>query len=348
MNNFKSFVFIALIAYTGIGLFAQNKKTDKSNRPVNTYVIGFYNLENLFDTINDPTKNDEQFLPDGDYSWGSLKYTNKLKKLSYAISQMPKSLAVLGVSEVENIGVLEDLVKEPSIADRTLKPILVEGPDARGVDVGLLYNERLFKPTNVTSTPIKSDLDGFLTRDQLCVTGVLDGEEISIIVLHWPSRSGGEKRSVPRRAEAARTTKAICDSLFAINPDAKIVVMGDLNDDPINQSVTKHLGAKSKIEDTGRGELYNTTYNLYRKGIGTLAYQDQWNLFDQIIISKAWLNGKDRSTLTFWRTEIFNRDFLKQQEGQYKGYPLRTHAGGVWTNGYSDHFPSLLWIVKYK
>ncbi len=339
MNSNKLFsLFIAL--FIGISSYAQNK-------PLNAYVIGFYNLENLFDTIDDPIKNDAQFLPDGDYTWGTMKYTNKLQKMAYAISQMPKNLAILGVSEIENINVLEDLVKEPAISNRKLKPILIEGPDKRGIDVGLLYNTKLFKPTNITSTRMQSELENFFTRDQLCVSGILDGEEIHIIVNHWPSRSGGEERSKPRRAEAARTTKHICDSLFAINPNAKIVVMGDLNDDPIDPSITKELGAKSKIEDTKIGELFNTTYAFYKQGIGTLAYKDQWNLFDQIIISQAWLNT-DRKSLSYWKTEIFNKDFLKQQDGRYKGYPLRTHAGGVWANGYSDHFPCLIWVVKYK
>lgn len=348
MKNLKTLTIILLSLFLCITANAQKRQKDQSNRPINAYVIGFYNLENLFDTIDTPDKNDSEYLPGGSYAWGTMKYTNKLKKMAFAISQMPKSLAILGVSEVENIDVLEDLVKEPALKNRHLKPILVEGPDKRGVDVGLLYNEKLFTPTNVTSTRIKSDIPDFYTRDQLCVTGILDNEEISVIVLHWPSRGGGQKWSNPRRAEAAKTTKAICDSLFAINPEAKIVIMGDLNDDPVDASVTTHLGAKSSIETTGKSELYNTTYQLFKKGIGSLAYQDKWNLFDQIIISEAWLNGKDRSTLTFWKTEIFNKDFLKQQEGQYKGYPLRTHAGGVWTNGYSDHFPSLMWVVKYK
>jgi hypothetical protein len=339
MKSNKLFLLFFTL-FLGLSSYAQNK-------PLNAYVIGFYNLENLFDTIDDPIKNDAQFLPNGDYAWGTMKYTNKLQKMAYAISQMPKNLAILGVSEIENINVLEDLVKEPAISNRNLKPILVEGPDKRGIDVGLLYNSKLFSPTNVTSTRVESELENFFTRDQLCVSGILDGEEIHVIVVHWPSRSGGQQRSIPRRAEAARTTKHICDSLFAINPDAKIVIMGDLNDDPIDPSVTKELGAKSKIEETKKSELFNTTYAFYKQGIGTLAYKDQWNLFDQVIISQAWLN-KNRKSLTYWKTEIFNKDFLKQQEGRYKGYPLRTHSGGVWTNGYSDHFPSLIWVVKYK
>lgn len=339
MNKVK-FIIALAVTLISVSLTAQDQ-------PLKSFVIGFYNLENLFDTVNDPAKNDEQFLPGGDYAWGGMKYESKLKRMAYAINQMPKSLAILGVSEVENITVLEDLVVQPSIADRHLKPILVEGPDKRGIDVGLLYNTDWFKPTNVTSTRVKSDIENFFTRDQLCVSGLLDGEKIHIIVLHWPSRGGGERRSAPRRAEAAKTTKHICDSLFAIEPNAKIVIMGDLNDDPVNESLVVHFGAKNKMSDVQPGELFNTTYKLYRKGIGSLAYQDQWNLFDQIIISQPWLS-EDKSKLVFWRTEVFNKEFLCQQEGKYKGYPLRTHSGGVWTNGYSDHFPSLMWVVKYK
>ncbi len=327
-------------------LIAISLNVSAQDRKLHSYTIGFYNLENLFDTVNDPNKNDEQFLPNGDYSWGTMKYTNKLERMSYAISQFPRNLAILGVSEVENIDVLNDLVKQPAIADRTLKPILIEGPDRRGIDCGLLYNPKFFTVTNVTSTRIKSTIENFHTRDQLCVSGLLDGEEIHVIVLHWPSRGGGQKQSNPRRADAAETTKAICDSLFAINPNANIVIMGDLNDNPTDASVIKHLGAKGKKEQTGDKELFNPGVALYRKGIGSIGYQDQWSLFDQIIVSKN-LASDDRNHLCFWKMEVFNRDFLKQQDGKYRGYPLRTHSGGVWTNGYSDHFPSLIWLVKY-
>ena len=327
-----------------VAVVAQNEAAKKQ---MDTYVIGFYNLENLFDTINDPNKNDEQYLPDGDYAWSGLKYRSKLERMSYAISRMPENLAILGVSEVENIGVLEDLVAQPTIKERNLRPILVEGPDKRGVDVGLLYSANTFRPTNVTSTRIISEIPDFYTRDQLCVSGMLDGELIHVIVIHWPSRGGGERRSAPRRADAARTTRHICDSLFAINADAKIVIMGDFNDDPVDASVIEHLGVRPTRGGTAKGELFNTTYDLYKKGIGSLAYQDKWNLFDQIIISESWLSSSAAS-LTYWRTVIFNKNFLAQQSGKYKGYPLRTHSGGVWTNGYSDHFPSLMWVVKNK
>ena len=200
--------------------------------------------------------------------------------------------------------------------------------------------------TTITSTRVKSDIESFYTKDQLYVTGLLAGEEVSVIVLHWPSRGGGLKRSYPRRKDAALTTKSIVDSLNAINPNAKIIVMGDLNDDPVDDSVIKFLGAKGKQEQVAMGDLFNPFYALFKKGIGTIGYQDQWSLFDQIMISYPFL-GKDYNQLQYYKAQVFNEEFLKQQEGKYKGYPLRTHSGGVWTNGYSDHFPSLIYLVKY-
>lgn len=309
------------------------------------YTVGFYNLENMFDTINDPNKNDEEFLPNGSYKWGTVKYTNKLHNMSYAISTFADGLAFMGVAEAENINVLKDIVAQPALEPYHLKPILIEGPDKRGIDVGFIYNPELFTVTHVTSTRIKSKIPNFYTRDQLCVTGFLAGEEVNVIVVHWPSRGGGVKYSAPRRRDAALTTKAICDSLFNINPNARIIIMGDLNDDPTDKSVTKYLGAIGNQEKVKQEGIYNPCIELYKKGIGSLGYRDEWNLFDQIMVSYPFID-KNYKTLQFYKSRIDNADFLTQQTGQYKGYPLRTHAGGVWTNGYSDHFPSLMYLIK--
>ena len=218
--------------------------------------------------------------------------------------------------------------------------------DKRGVDVALLYNPRFFTVLNTAShrlvIPEKPD---FLTRDQLVVTGLLGGDKISFIVNHWPSRLGGEEKSSPLREAAAALTKHIADSLLRVDPNAGVVIMGDLNDDPNNKSVKDVIGAKKNIDDVPKGGFYNTMWSIFDKGIGTLAYKGNWNLFDQIIIS-ANLLGKDRRTLKFWKAEVFNKPFLMNEEGQYKGYPKRTYAGGVFLNGYSDHFPTLIYLVK--
>lgn len=314
-------------------------------QPNATIVVGFYNLENLFDTIDNPLTIDEEYLPDGKLQWNTMRYESKLKNLAYAISQMPQELAVLGVAEVENAQVMEDLAKQSLLESRNLKVVHYESPDRRGVDVGLFYNEALFTPLRSESHRVKTDIPDFYTRDQLVVTGMMADEEISIVVVHWPSRRGGKSTA---RMDAASTTRAIIDSLYAANPYAKIIMMGDLNDDPVDKSLTEAVGAKSKMEETRPKEMFNPCYGLYKKGIGSLGYNDQWNLFDQILVSYDLLQ-KEKGIydgLTYLTSRIFNRDFLRAQNGQYKGYPLRTHSSGVWTNGYSDHFPSLIWLVK--
>lgn len=325
-------------------LSAQNKK-------VAVYSIAFYNLENLFDTIHQEGVNDYEFTPTGTYKWNNYKYYNKLNNLSHAISQLalqycPEGPAVIGVSEVENRSVLEDLVRTGRLADRNYQIVHYDSPDRRGIDVGLLYNPDLFELESSKSFRLNMpEYPDMKTRDPLLVTGRLAGERFHFIVNHWPSRLGGQKESSPKREGAAALVKQITDSLLQADPESKVVIMGDLNDDPGDRSTKIVLNAKKKQEDVQPGGLYSPFWSILDKGIGTLAYKGNWNLFDQIIISSNLL-GKDRSDLKFWKAEVFNRDFLKQQEGKYKGYPKRTHAAGVYLNGYSDHFPTIIYLVK--
>lgn len=312
--------------------------------------VAFYNLENLFDTIDNANVIDEEFLPNGAMKWGTMKYTAKLQHMSNAISQIgleysPQGIALIGVSEIENRGVLEDLVKQPDLAKRSYQIVHYDGPDRRGVDVALLYNPKLFIVTNSKSYRLHTADTAFLTRDQLMVSGYLQGEKVHVIVNHWPSRTGGEERSRPKRNAAAALTRSIADSLFRVDPKAKIIIMGDLNDDPFNESCATILGAKKELNDVKDGQLYNTLWKTLDKGVGSLAYADQWNLFDQIIVSSE-IAHSDPGKLKLWKAEVFNKPFLTQQEGRYKGTPLRTHAGGAWTNGYSDHYPTLIYLVK--
>lgn len=252
--------------------------------------IAFYNLENLFDTLDTPDKNDFEYTPEGEKKWDSKKYLSKQKNISSVIAQIGTDVtktapAIIGVSEIENRAVLEDLVNTPALKKFNYKIVHYESPDRRGVDVGLLYQESLFEVKNSVSATLKiEDIDDFFTRDQLLVSGELDGDLIHVIVNHWPSRYGGEKNSRPRRNAAADLSRSLVDSLYKIDPNSKIIIMGDLNDDPSNVSLIKHLKARKNKEGTTEGELFNTTYPLFKEGIGTLAYRDNWNLFDQIII----------------------------------------------------------------
>lgn len=315
-------------------------------------LIGFYNLENLYDTVNNSIKDDEEFLPGSERMYGTRIYFDKLDRLADVISQMgtditPDGLALLGVAEIENDTVLTDLVNRPKLKDRKLKFVHFDSPDQRGVDVGLLYNPRYFKP--LFSAPLFVQLpggtkDAYYTRDVLYVKGLMDGDTIHVFVNHWPSRSGGEERSMPARAAAAGVCKKRVDSLTTINPNAKIVIMGDLNDDPISPSVAKVLMAKNKTS-VKAPELYNPWTDFYKKGIGTLAYQDAWGLFDQIILSPGWLQ-KEQAGYFYQKATIFNKEFLIQKTGKFKGYSKRTWDGITYNYGYSDHLPVYTVMLK--
>jgi hypothetical protein len=315
--------------------------------------IGFYNLENLFDTIIDPDTNkilQDDFTPKGKSGWTSQRYHEKLENMSKVISEIgtdvsPDGLAILGVAEIENKTVLEDLVNTKNLKNRGYEVVHYDSPDRRGIDVGLLYNPKYFEVTSSSNISLRRIDTTFYTRSQLLVSGLLNGEKIHVIVAHWPSRSGGEQRSKPRRASAGKLGRMIIDSLQAEDPNAKVFYMGDLNDDPVDESVKKHLRGVAKEENAKSGALYNPWVDYYKKGIGTLAYRDAWNLFDQILVSESLL-GKDFSSYKLYKSKIFNKPYLKNSSGRYKGYPYRSFAGGVYKAGYSDHFPVYMFLVK--
>ncbi len=336
---------LSVLLFNGSLLKAQSKKTFQSA------LIGFYNLENLFDTINDPKIDDEEFLPNGPNRWNSEKYLHKLSQMSKVISKIgtdvnPDGLAALGVSEVENRGVVEDLIHTPLLKGRHYKIVHRDSPDRRGIDVALIYNPKYLKVTSTTMYRLHvPDKPNFRTRDQMLVSGLLNGEQFYFIVNHWPSRYGGEKRSRPLRNDAAALTRHISDSLLAVNPKAKIIVMGDLNDNPTNESVLKIMRAKGNRNQLKKGDFYNPMYKLYKKGFGTTAWRDTWSLFDQIFLSQGLLD-RDFSSWKYYKVNIFHKPFMEQQEGKYKGYPYRTFAGGTWMGGYSDHFPVYIVLIR--
>lgn len=349
-NTFLWFLLLLLVLPAKVS--AQEKKQYQLG------MVGFYNLENLFDTIDDPNTNDEQFLPNGSYAWSGMKYKNKLHNLATVIATMGQEVGgvrlqcpdILGVSEIENRLVLEDLVAQPELQPYNFGIVHYDGPDRRGVDVGLLYKKDKYRVLGSRSVRLYDSLQpDFLTRDQLVVSGIYMGDTLHFIVNHWPSRLGGEKRSSPKREMAARLTRRIVDSILAVSPQAKIIVTGDLNDDPINKSVVEVMRAPKEDDYTKLepGQMFNASYGLFKRGVGTLCYRGQWNLFDQMLLSQG-LVGKDRSTLKFYGFRIFNDPMLLQKSGRYAGYPLRTHAGGVYLNGYSDHFPVYLILIKEK
>ncbi|MBO7067071.1 MAG: endonuclease/exonuclease/phosphatase family protein [Bacteroidaceae bacterium] len=320
---------------------------------IQCHAVCFYNLENLFDTVHDYGKNDFDFLPNGSYHWTKNKYENKLKNMAQTIcdlgtDKVPYGASIIGVSEIENDRVMEDLCAQPNMKARGYKFIHFEGPDKRGVDCALIYNPKAFQVTKAFHKlyVYENGDTTHATRPFLCVQGILAGDPLTVIVCHWPSR-GAE--GIFREA-GGRQVRALTDSIHAADPDMRIMVMGDMNDDPDNASMAKCLGAKRKMKDVGDGDFYNPWWDVLRKnGQGTLSYQGAWNLFDQIVLSKNLLDvndAKDYSHLTLFKYQIFKRDYLIQQEGKYKGTPKRTTSGGVWLNGYSDHLPTVTYLVK--
>ena len=317
---------------------------------VQYYGVGFYNLENLFDTIHDAGKNDYEFLPEGKYKWGTLKYTNKIKNIATVLNEMgedilPMGMAAVGVCEVENRRVIKDLVEHEILASRGWDFVHIEGPDKRGIDCALLYNPQLFKPISSKLAPYTTEDNDttYKTRGFLIVSGEMGGEMVHIIVNHWPSRTAKSKV----RESAGLIVQHIKDSLMTALPNSKVFIMGDMNDNPCDNSMAKSLGAmqeKSHIKKAS--DLYNPWWNMYiNDKIGTIKYNDKWNLFDQIVLSGNAV-GNNRTTLKLYKSEIFSQNYLFQQKGRYKGNILRTHAGGVWYNGYSDHLPVIVYLVK--
>lgn len=348
LKKFKV-LFLLLLTFTfSFDIFAQQE--------YKMGMVGFYNLENLFDTINDPNIDDEEFLPNGKNMWNTHKYLKKLENMSYAISTIgtdpngkfysPDGLAVLGLSEMENRQVLEDLVAQPSIKDRNYQIVHYDSPDRRGVDVALIYNPKYFKVTNTKSYKLQvPGQPNFISRDQLVVTGLFDDEEMTFIVMHWPSRYGGEKRSMPGRVAAATLCRHITDSIMSEKPEAKIVMMGDLNDYPTNKSITDHLRAKGSAKEMTNDDFFNPMYELHKKGIGTNYYRDVKGVLDQTIITKSLMNtGFD--TYQMFMPMVHDKEFLKQHGGRYNGYPWRTFGSGIWLGGYSDHFPVYMILLK--
>lgn len=346
MKTFKSLFLFCF--------FCLFMKVEAQQKKYKIHTIAFYNLENLFDTINDTTKFDEaspmmELKADRD-----IVYKKKVKNMARVIADIGRDVtnntpAIIGVSEIENREVLEDVVNDSSLISKDYGIIHYHSPDARGIDVALLYQKRLFTPINTSSHELKiyDDLSRkrVYTRDQLLVSGKLEGDLIHLIVNHWPSRSGGEARSRPKRVAAAKLSKRLVDSLQVIDPYAKVFIMGDFNDDPTNNSVKDVLKAQKNRKKVGLKGIYNPYENFFKDGLGTTAYRDAWSLFDQILITKPLLE-KDYSSFRFYKAGIFNKYYLINKKGQYKGYPFRSFSNGAFTDGFSDHFPVYTYVIR--
>ncbi|WP_395054445.1 endonuclease/exonuclease/phosphatase family protein [Flavobacterium sp.] len=361
----KPIIGLFFILFSVSTVYAQAKKYI-------VHTVAFYNIENFYDTINDPQTRDDEWVYTSSY------YKKKVNNIARVLSQIgsgenPSPPTIIGLAEVENRRVLEDLIKNPQLINYDYGIIHYDSPDRRGIDCAILYQKKHFIVTSSQNVPLyiyekdtkkiklnkkeelklkEEYLDDVIeegdkskriyTRDQVLLTGFLDGEEMNFIVNHWPTRRGGEAISSPLRELAAGLNLKIIDSLQKINPEAKVISMGDLNDGPYNRSLKKILNAKAEKKEVQPLGIYNPSENMFKKGNATLFYRDAGDVFDQIFMTEP-LIKEDKSSFRYWKAGIYNKPFMIQTAGQYKGYPLRNNSN---TPGFSDHFPAYIYLIK--
>lgn len=303
--------------------------------------IMFYNLENLFDTVDDTLKNDEAFLPQGDHHWNSYKYNDKLNDLSKVIRCVGgwEYAELIGVCEVENKSVLTDLTQQMALENAGYHIIHQESPDNRGIDVAMLYRPDKIKIDSFAYIYVDLGPGQRPTRDILYAkVRTLNDAQIHVFINHWPSRYGGEYYSAPKRKIAAQVLRTHIDSIMRKIPQANIIVMGDFNDDPKNQSIKEVLRAKTNRDQVKATDLYNAI-NSVDLTQGTSKYKGDWNTFDQIMVSQALLTGETQLHIDT-DAHIFEAPFLFTKETKYPGVkPYRTYNGFKYVGGYSDHLP---------
>lgn len=349
----KRILITSTILFFSLSCFSQQIKKEYK---INT--IAFYNLENLFDTINDPNTKDEN-SPILKMKTGKSKaYWNKINNMAQVISEIgskttQNSPAIIGLAEIENSNVLDDLIKNDFLKDKNYDFIHIDSPDWRGIDVALLYKKSAFNPVEYKVYELFAfNEKGYRirTRDQLLVSGYLGDEFIHIIINHWPSQRGGQQKTAYLRKKSAELNLKIIDEIRDSNPNAKIITLGDFNDNPTENSFKKTLKTKKSKENIENTSLYNPFEKMFQKGLGSLGFRDNINLFDQIIISGNWCakNG-DYDKYSFYKAGIYNPSYLTQKRGKFKGYPFRSWSNNnTFTGGFSDHYPVYIFVIKEK
>ncbi len=323
------------------GLTFTNCKTSStvSSQTPQTVRFAFYNVENLFDIYDDPKTSDEEFTPTGKKKWTQERYQKKLDQLSTVVADL-KFPDILGVCEVENEKVMQDLAANPKLAAKNYQTVHFDSPDKRGIDNGLLYQKAHFTVLEKEAIAINFPteiVENYTTRDILYVRGNYRGEELHVFINHWPSRRGGLEASEPKRVFVASQLRKKTDAILAQNPNANILIMGDLNDETDNNSVAKTLGAVAPGL-TQKQYLYNFTQPLDAAGDGSYRYRENWNMLDQIIVSPNLTTGKLRAQKAY----IFKADYLNYEDKKYGQRPNKTYGGPNYYGGTSDHYPVYL------
>lgn len=334
-----------LVGLFGLILLAQCSLLNKTQsvQDVGRYRIGFYNVENLFDTVDDPNTPDEEFLPGSKKNWTLERYQTKLDHLARVVEGMGYP-SLLGLAEVENETVLKDFCNKTSLKSQDYGIVHFDSPDFRGIDVALIYKKSVFKVTFSDKVRIQfptgmiSDIPNYTTRDLLVVEGKFQGKEkLHIIVAHLPSRSGGQQETEPRRIYVASQIDKVVKAIFNKDPDANVIVMGDMNDEPTNPSISQSLGAQPLVGGFSNSSIYNCFYKLQQDGKGSYRFKGDWNMLDQIMVSTNLIQGTKQ--LKYSNSTIFQADWMMYKDEKYGLSPSRTYGGDRYFGGYSDHLP---------
>lgn len=313
-----------------------------SRKPVKTISFAFYNVENLFDTIDDPRINDSSHLPYSRVPWNSERYQRKLDNLTKVMTSVDSASypTIFGLCEVENIDVLRDLVSHPDLQETAYSILHKNSPDERGIDVALLYQSKHYTPfeTNYINIHFPWDPDN-KTRDILYSKGVAGKKDtLHIFINHWVSRWGGQAETEPARRFIGKKLKHITDSIFSLQPNANIILAGDLNDNPTDLSISEDLGALAVAQPIKEKSLYNLSKNQFLNGDGSLYYKG-WDMFDQIIVSSSMLSGENGIKTTSDMQTVIKHDWMLYHPKKGSSRPNRTASGGKYFGGYSDHLP---------
>ena len=333
--------FITILLLISVTAFGQraDQKQDKE------FTVMFYNVENLFDLEDDPATSDEEFTPTGEKEWTKDRYEKKLEDIVRVIMSLPAEElpAIIGLSEVENETVLRDLIDTRGLRRKGYKPLIIEGEDPRGIDCALLYREDFFKYDYHQLLPVKdlSD-DDYKLRPILHVVGdAPDGKPVHIYVNHWKSRWGGVKETEPKRVYAGIALRREMDRLLSTEQSPRVIIMGDFNDDPTNKSMLDVLKAGNKRKNIAINDMYNLHYDIHNLSLGgSLNYQGNWQMYDQIILSYSLLNQSRGLTTGFDGGKILKEEWmLYHDERNGIKVPNRTYGGPNYYGGISDHFP---------
>ena len=334
MKKLNLFLFVLLFQFVFVYCNADSGEAD-------TIYVATWNVENLFDTVDEPGINDEDFTPSGENEWTEERLKQKFEKLAEVIKYMHNGEGpdLLGVQEVEHQSLLNEMNEE--YLDEKYKIVYAESLDKRGIDNGLFYNSDLFELLSFDT--LRVDLaDGWLTRYILYANlEIKDSQQkLHVFVNHWPSRSGGKEKSEPNRIAAALVLKNYTDKIFEKDVNANIVILGDFNDDPTDVSIYEILKAQElECSDPGINYFYNTSLEKFKEGTGTYLYRGGWNMLDQIIVSRSLVETNDLDYVCD-SFEIIKPDFMINKEGKYAGSAIRTFGGKKYIGGYSDHYPT--------